>query len=69
MKNFVPKSKSSLLSHSDLQGENETLKRQVTEVSAKLKESEADCDLAHDTIEILETKVKLRMQNQKFLKL
>ena len=38
--------------------ENETLQKQVTEVSVKLEESEAKCDLAHDTIEILESKVK-----------
>jgi hypothetical protein len=58
MKNFVPKFKSSLLIHSDLQVENETLKRQVTEVSSKLEESEDECVLAHDTLKILETKLK-----------
>ena len=38
--------------------ENEALKRQVTVVLARLKESEANCAAARDTIEILETKVQ-----------
>jgi hypothetical protein len=60
VKNFVPKSKSSLSSQSEcqLQVENEALKKQVQEVSARLEESEARFDIAHDTIEVLETKVK-----------
>ena len=57
LNNVVPKSKSFFLRHSDLQIENETLKKQVTEVSAKLEESEAKCDLANEIIEILEAKV------------
>jgi hypothetical protein len=60
VKNSVPKSKSSLLSQSEfqLQVENEALKKQVQEVLSRLEESEASFDLAHDTIEILESEAK-----------
>ena len=58
VKKFVPKCKSSLLIHSEFQVKNEALKKQLREVSANLKESEARFALAHTNIEIQETKVK-----------
>ena len=55
VKEFVPNSKSSLLSQSV---ENETLKKEIAEVLAKLEDSETNYTLAQDTIAILETRVQ-----------
>ena len=55
VKEFVPSSKSSLLSQPV---ESETFKKEIADVLAKLEESEANCTLAQDTIASLESKVQ-----------